>query len=397
MFESIKLLPQDPILGLMGLYQNDNNPLKIDLGVGVYKTSAGKTPILSTVKTAEDFLLKNEETKSYVAGYGNVAFNETMRNLVLGEAHPALLENRAVSIQVPGGCGALRVGAELIQRAKAGATIWMSNPTWANHVPLLSAAGLHIKEYPYYDRENCAVRFEEMIAELEANANAGDAILLHGCCHNPCGADLSLEQWAAIAELAKEKGLIPFIDLAYQGFGLGLDQDAAGLRLMAEIVPEMLLSISCSKNFGLYRERVGQLVVIAKDTNSVNAAGSQLINITRGMYSMPPSHGASIVANILSSTELSQQWETEVTEMRDRINGLRTLAVEKLNAACGGADFGFIQKQYGMFSFLGISPEQVARLKDEFSIYMVASSRINVAGLSDENIDYFAESVAKVL
>jgi aspartate aminotransferase len=326
-----------------------------------------------------------------------VVFNKTMRNLALGESHPVLLANRFASIQVPGGCGALRLGAELIQRAKSGATIWMSSPTWANHIPLFAGSELKIKEYPYYDRENCAIRFDEMIAELEAYASTGDVILLHGCCHNPCGADLNIEQWAAVAELAKEKGLVPFIDLAYQGFGSGLDEDAAGLRLMAERVPEMLLSISCSKNFGLYRERVGQLIVIAKNAKVAEAAGSQLINIARGIYSMPPSHGASVVASILASEELSRQWKIEVTEMRNRINGLRALAVEKLNIACDGADFGFIHRQYGMFSFLGISPEQVARLKDEFAIYMVDSGRINVAGLSDKNIDYFAESVANVL
>ena len=397
MFESLQILPQDPILGLMGQYLKDDNPNKVDLGVGVYKTPEGHTPILDSVKAAEKYRLENETTKSYIGGPGDAVFNAEMRKLALGEGHPALLANRVASIQAPGGCGALRLGGELINRAKAGATIWMSNPTWANHVPLFGEAGLQIKEYPYYDRDNCAVRFEEMVQTLESEAQAGDVVLLHACCHNPCGADLNIEQWAAIADLCASKGLVPFVDMAYQGFGSGIEEDAAGLRLMAEKVSEMFLSVSCSKNFGLYRERIGMLLVIGETAQAAEAAGSQLINIARGIWSMPPAHGAAIVATILSSAELSQQWNNEVTEMRDRINGLRAQAVAKLNAACSGADFGFIQKQFGMFSFLGITPEQVARLKEEFSIYMVGSSRINVAGLNDANMDYFAESVAKVL
>ena len=397
MFESLQILPQDPILGLMGAYLKDGNPNKIDLGVGVYKTPQGNTPILASVKTAEQHRLETETTKSYIGGPGDAVFNTEMRKLALGEGHPALLVNRVASIQAPGGCGSLRLGAELINRIQKGATIWMSNPTWANHVPLFGEAGLQIKEYPYYDRDNCSVRFEEMVATLENEAQTGDVVLLHACCHNPCGADLNIEQWAAIAELCANKGLIPFVDMAYQGFGTSLEEDAAGLRLMGEKVKEMFVSISCSKNFGLYRERIGMLMVIAETANAAEAAGSQMINIARGIWSMPPAHGAAIVATILDSQELNQQWRDEVTEMRDRINGLRALAAEKLNAACNGADFDFIQKQFGMFSFLGISEQQVSRLKEEFSIYMVGSSRINVAGLNDDNIDYFAESVAKVL
>ncbi len=402
MFESLQILPQDPILGLMGQFLADTNPDKVDLGVGVYKTAEGETPILTAVKTAEKYRLQNEKTKSYIGGPGDQTFNAEMRKLALGDDHPALLENRVSSIQAPGGCGALRLGGELINRARPGATIWMSNPTWANHVPLFGEAGLQIREYPYYDRENCAVRFEEMVAALAKDGQAGDVLLLHACCHNPCGADLNLEQWAAVAELCVEKGLVPFVDMAYQGFGAGLEEDAAGLRLLAQRVPEMFVSVSCSKNFGLYRERVGLLLVIAESAKSAEAVGSQLINVARGIYSMPPAHGAAIVATILESDDLRLEWEQEVTEMRNRINGLRAQAVEKLNAACrqagiDDADFSFIQKQFGMFSFLGISEQQVKRLKDEFSIYMVGSSRINVAGLNDANMDYFAESVAKVL
>lgn len=402
MFELLQILPQDPILGLMGQFLQDTNPNKVDLGVGVYKTAQGETPILKSVKEAEQRLLQDEKTKSYIGGPGNQAFNTEMRKLALGDDHPALLANRVTSIQAPGGCGALRLGGELINRAKPGATIWMSKPTWANHVPLFGEAGLQIKEYPYYDRENCAVLFDDMVATLQRDAQAGDVLLLHACCHNPCGADLDLDQWQAVAQLCANKGLVPFVDMAYQGFGTGLDEDAAGLRLLAREVPEMFVAVSCSKNFGLYRERVGLLLVIAETATGAEAAGSQLINVARGIYSMPPSHGAAIVATILESAELRREWVEEVTQMRNRINGLRALAVKKLNVACQlaglkNANFGFIQKQYGMFSFLGISEQQVKRLKDEFSIYMVGSSRINVAGLNDDNIGYFAESVAKVL
>lgn len=397
MFEALNVLPQDPILGLMVAYQKDTNPNKVDLGVGVYKTPQGETPVLASVKTAEKYRFENEATKSYIGGPGDAVFNSEMRKLALGEGHPALLANRVASIQAPGGCGALRLGGELINRAKEGATIWFSNPTWANHVPLFGEAGLQLKEYPYYDRENCAVLFDDMMSTLQNEAQAGDVLLLHACCHNPCGADLNIDQWNAVAELCVEKGLVPFVDMAYQGFGVGLEEDTKGLRLIASKVKEMFVSISCSKNFGLYRERIGMLLVIAETAHAAEAAGSQLINIARGIWSMPPAHGAAIVATILSSEELCKQWHGEVAEMRDRINGLRELAVEKLNAACPGYDFGFIQKQFGMFSFLGISAEQVERLKEEFSIYMVGSSRINVAGLNDENIDYFANSVAAVL
>lgn len=397
MFESLSVIPQDPILRLMGEYLQDSNPNKIDLGVGVYKTQEGITPVLNSVKAAEKHRLQNETTKSYIGGPGNQVFNTEMRKLVLGAGHPALLANRVSSIQAPGGCGSLRLGAELINRIQAGNTIWMSNPTWANHVPLFGEAGLQIKEYPYYDRANTSVCFAEMMSELEQNASAGDVVLLHACCHNPCGADLNEQQWRAVADLCNDKGLIPFIDMAYQGFGTGLEEDTVGVRVIAEHCKEVFVSVSCSKNFGLYRERIGMLMVVCEHHNAAEAAGSQLINIARGIWSMPPAHGAAIVATILESEELTEKWHDEVKEMRDRINGLRAQVVGKLNASCNGADFGFMEKEFGMFSFLGIAPEQVQRLKNEFSIYMVDSSRISVSGLNDNNIDYFAESVAKIL
>ncbi|WP_299771582.1 amino acid aminotransferase [uncultured Pseudoteredinibacter sp.] len=397
MFEKLDIIPQDPILSLMMEFQGDNNPNKVDLGVGVYKTPTGETPILASVKTAEEYRWRNEATKSYIGGPGNADFNQLMRELALGKDHKVLAQGRVASIQAPGGCGSLRLGAELINRIQPGNKIWMSNPTWANHVPLFGEAGLEIAEYPYYDRESCSVRFDEMYKTLEQEAKAGDVVLLHACCHNPCGADLNTEQWQAMAELCKNKSLVPFLDMAYQGFGTGLVEDTIGVRTMADTVDEMFVAISCSKNFGLYRERIGLLMAISKDSNAAQAVSSQLINIARGIWSMPPAHGAALVATILGSDELTKQWEAEVKEMRDRINGLRSQAVAKLNAACNGVDFSFIEKEFGMFSFLGISPEQVAKLKADYGIYMVSSSRINVAGLNESNLDYFADSVAKVL
>ncbi|WP_226660971.1 aromatic amino acid transaminase [Microbulbifer aggregans] len=396
MFDHLKSLPADPILGLLATYRADENPKKIDLGVGVYKDEAGHTPVLQAVKEAETRLLQSEETKAYVGPAGTPGFNSAMQELVLGAGHPALIANRVRSAQTPGGCGALRVLAEFANRAKAGATIWVSDPTWANHVPLLGNAGLQIKSYPYYDRETSSLNFDAMVETLK-NVGEGDLVLLHACCHNPCGADLTREQWQVLAEMAQKQGFTPFIDMAYQGFGESLDDDAYGLRLMAQSVPEMLVAASCSKNFGLYRERVGLAMAIYSDAAAADRGQSQLLNVVRGNYSMPPNHGGAIVEAILTDAGLRANWEAELTEMRERINSLRSGVVESLDAAGAAGDFSFIQRQKGMFSFLGITPEQVHKLQQEYSIYMVDSSRISIAGLSQSNMGYFCESVAKVL
>ncbi|SDZ84938.1 aromatic amino acid transaminase [Microbulbifer marinus] len=396
MFEHLSSLPPDPILGLLASYRADDNPNKIDLGVGVYKDEAGHTAVLQAVKEAETRLLQSEETKAYIGPAGTPGFNTAMQELILGAEHPALLAGRVRSAQTPGGCGALRVLAEFTNRAKAGATIWVSDPTWANHVPLLGNAGLQIKSYPYYDRATSSLRFDAMVETLK-NVGEGDLVLFHACCHNPCGADLSREQWQVLAEMAQKQGFTPFIDMAYQGFGDSLDDDAWGLRLMAESVPEMLVAASCSKNFGLYRERVGLAMVIYNNGADADKGQSQMLNVVRGNYSMPPSHGAAIVESILTDAGLKANWEAELTEMRERINGLRSGVVESLAAAGAAGDFSFIQRQKGMFSFLGITPEQVQRLQKEYSIYMVDSSRISIAGLSQTNMEYFCKAVASIL
>jgi aspartate aminotransferase len=394
MFSVLKPLPTDPILGLMAAYKQDTNPNKIDLGVGVYKDEQGNTPVLKAVKIAEAFRLENEVSKAYIGLAGNVDFCQKMEGLLLGE-HQTLLANRVRTAQAPGGTGALRVAAEFIKRCNKDATIWVTNPTWANHISLFEAAGLTVKEYPYYDYENKDLMFDEMIETL-SKVPKGDVVLVHACCHNPSGMDLNEAQWKVLAQLAKDVGFTPLVDIAYQGFGSSLEEDARGLRILADAVEELIICSSCSKNFGLYRERVGACSLIAKDSATADISNSVMLSVVRSIYSMPPAHGADIVNTILSSTELTQQWHAELDEMRNRINGLRSLIKENLAAKGITQDFSFIERQHGMFSFLSINKEQIARLQQDYGIYIVGSSRVNVAGISDTNIDYFANAVADV-
>ncbi|WOH36063.1 amino acid aminotransferase [Thalassotalea fonticola] len=395
MFGNLTALPADPILGLLAKYRIDQNPNKIDLGVGVYKNEAGHTAILDCVKAAEKFRLDTEDTKVYIGPTGSASFNDEMAKLAFGE-HDVIAQNRVRTVSTPGGTGALRVAAEFIKACKPGATIWVSDPTWANHTGLFQAAGLTVKTYPYYDYENKSLKFEEMISAL-ANVGKEDVVLLHACCHNPSGMDLNQQQWQQVCALAAEKGFTPLIDMAYQGFGDGLEEDAYGVRLMATSVEEMILCSSCSKNFGLYRERIGACTIIGKDVATTDIANSVLLSVVRCIYSMPPAHGAAIVETILTSDELRNQWHEELAVMRNRINGNRQLLVDNLKAQGVARDFSFITEQKGMFSFLGITPEQVQLLQDEYSIYMVGSSRMSIAGIANSNVDYLAESIAKIL
>jgi len=395
MFGRLEALPADPILGLSIKYRADENPLKIDLGVGVYKNEAGDTTILNCVKKAEKFRLENELTKTYIGGTGSALFNERMTALIFGD-HKVINENRVKTVSTPGGTGALRVAGEFIARCKTGAKIWLSNPTWANHKGVFTESGLDIQEYPYYDYENKTLDFDAMLNALK-NVSADDFVLLHACCHNPSGMDLSQEQWQQVAQVAKDVGFTPLIDMAYQGFGDGLEEDAYGVRLMAETVDNMILCSSCSKNFGLYRERIGACTVIGETPATTEIALSIVLGVARTIYSMPPAHGAALVETILGSEELTQEWHVELAEMRNRINGNRKVIVDKLVEKGVTRDFSFIANQKGMFSFLGITPEQVQQLQDEYSVYMVGSSRMSIAGISPTNVDYLAESIAKVL
>lgn len=396
MFQSLQALPADPILGLMAAYRADDNPKKIDLGVGVYKDANGNTPVMTAVKKAEGILLDTQQTKTYVGPTGSPEYNDTVARMIFGDALVDSFGKRRITAQAPGGCGGLRLAAEFVKKANPEATVWVSDPTWANHVPLLGSAGLKIEQYPYYDYETHSVRFDDMLETLK-KIGSGDLVLLHGCCHNPCGADLSHEQWQAVRDVALQQGFTVFIDLAYQGLGDGLEEDVYGVRLLAESLPELIVVSSCSKNFGLYRERTGALSVICESDAAAAIATTQIAAAARAMYSMPPDHGAAIVQLIMNSDALKSEWDQELTEMRNRINGLRSQLVSSLAAAGVQQDFSFIEREKGMFSFLGVTVDQVQQLVNDYSIYLVNSSRINVAGINENNIDHLVSSLAEVL
>jgi len=393
LFQQMKQLGADSILGLMAKYRADSSPVKVDLGVGVYRDLSGNTPVLASVRRAEQAVLAAQTTKSYVAAAGREEFNTAVEELVLGPGHAARRERRARTVQSPGGCGALRLGAELIRAAAPAVTVHISDPTWGNHTPLLGSSGLRLERYPYYDTTANQLRFDAMLGHLDRAAE-GDVVLLHACCHNPTGADLDPAQWQAVAELLRRRRLVPFLDLAYQGFAVDLDADAAGLRLVTQQVPEALIAISFSKNLGLYRERVGALIVVGEDQSRADAVLSHVLQIARSIYSMPPDHGAAIAAHIFASPSLRTEWIEELGQMRTRISDMRMLLAQQLRRVTGDATFDFIRTQRGMFSLLGVSPQAVERLRDKHHIYMTADSRMNLAGVMPHNAGYVAESIA---
>jgi aspartate/tyrosine/aromatic aminotransferase len=393
LFESLQLATADAILGLITEHRDDPRPEKIDLGVGVYRNAAGETPILDVVKKAEHRLVGTQTSKAYIGTAGDPEFNAVMQELAFADA---VANDRLGTIQTPGGSGSLRVAAGLLLRAREDATVWVSEPTWNNHVPLLGGAGLTLKPYAYYDAESHSIRFDEMVSTLRA-APKGDVVLLHACCHNPSGLDPSQDQWREIADVIVERELLPFIDMAYQGFAQDLDADAFAVRHMATMVPEMILSTSCSKNFGLYRDRVGTLAILAPDEKSRDIILSQANSFVRTMYSIPPDHGAAVVRIILNDDELRAQWVDELGGMRERLNGMGTLLRDALKEKAPEHDFSHLVKSNGMFCFLGVTAEQVDKLKRDFGVYMVGSSRINVAGITPDNVDYLATSIAAVL
>ncbi|MDA9583107.1 aspartate/tyrosine/aromatic aminotransferase [Porticoccaceae bacterium] len=396
MFENLKPVAIDPILGLMVAFKADNRAEKIDLGVGVYQDDRGRTPVMASVKEAESRLMELETTKTYQGMAGDPDYNQRMMELLLGKDHSILSTGRVKSIQAPGGSGALRVGAEVIRRARPESKLWVGIPTWPNHIPLLGSAGFDIKQYPYYDMDARQVDTEKMMETLR-QVPVGDLVLLHGCCHNPTGADLTNEQWDFIADLALERGFIPFIDTAYQGLGNGLDQDAYGMRMMAERLPEVIIASSCSKNFGLYRERTGSITFIAETSEQADIVVSQAMSTARSIYSMPPAHGALLVSMVLGDPQLRSQWEAELEEVRLRIKSMRNLLCDSLENNAAGMDFSHIKRQTGMFSFLGITTPQLERLRTEFGIYIVSSTRINLAGVNSNNIEHLTQSLLTVL
>lgn len=396
MFERLEAIISDPILRLMAAYRADPDPRKVDLGIGVFRDDLGHTPVLPSVRQAESVVLKAQDTKSYVGSAGNPGYNQAMEQLVFGADHPALIAKRVRSIQTPGGCGALRLGAEMIRLVAPDTVVHVSTPTWANHGPLISGSGLKLAHYPYFDPASGGVQFGAMCAALE-RLPPGAVVLLHASCHNPTGADLSQQQWRELLALVKRRALLPFIDMAYQGLGDGLEADAFAVRLFAAELPEMLCAVSCSKNFGLYRERVGSLHLLGSAVPAVDAAFSHMVRLARGIWSMPPDHGAAIVYKILEEPQLRAQWLEEVSGMRRRIQGLRHDVVQQLQVHCPQRDFSFIERQHGMFSFFGISVAQVHALREQHHVYMTDDSRMNVAGLRQENLEYFARAVAQVL
>ncbi|RZP57586.1 amino acid aminotransferase [Vibrio vulnificus] len=396
MFEKVVAAPADPILGLTEEFKKDPRAEKINLGVGIYKTEQGETPVLATVKKAEAALVETEKTKSYLTIEGTAEYALAVQKLLFGADAELINAQRAKTAQAPGGTGALRVAGEFIKRQLGDVKIWISNPTWANHHGVFRAAGLETVEYAYYNPETKDKDFAAMLADLE-KASAGDVVLLHGCCHNPTGIDPTAQEWEALAKLVADKGLLPLFDFAYQGFAKGVEEDAQGLRTFAKFNKEILVASSFSKNFGLYNERVGAFTLVAESQEIAETAFSQVKAIIRSIYSNPPAHGSSVVTHILNDAALRAEWEAEVAEMRDRIQEMRELFVATLKEEGVAADFSFIERQNGMFSFSGLNKDQVARLKEEFAIYIVGSGRISVAGMTKSNMGPLCKAIAAVL
>ncbi|OBT07970.1 aromatic amino acid aminotransferase [Vibrio sp. UCD-FRSSP16_10] len=392
MFSNLSAPQQDPILSLSQAYRLDQRDIKVDLGIGVYKNSDGVTPIMQSVLKAQDIVLQQQQTKAYVGMAGDEEFNAAALSLVLPDT---AIAQRATSIQTPGASGGLRMLAELIAFSNPDATVWLSNPSYVNHQPVMEAAGLKVKHYRYFDAATKQVDANAMLDDL-AKVKAKDVVLLHGCCHNPTGADLSPEVWEQVTLLAQRNGFLPFIDIAYQGFGDGLEQDSFGVRHMAQNLPELLVTSSCSKNFGLYRERTGSAIIVAdQQTHATNARG-KLLQMARTTYTMPPAHGASIVKTVLQDNELKAAWIEELEQMRLRLVSLRHNLCLEISKITGSNEFDFIKQHKGMFSVLGYTSEQMIRLREEFAVYGVNDGRINIAGLREQDLTYVASAIAAV-
>lgn len=391
MLETLTPQAQDKILALMALYRDDPRPGKIDLGVGVYKDATGLTPVMRAVKAAEKALWETETTKTYTTLAGDPAFGTALVQMILGPG----FEDRAASVATPGGTGAIRQGLELIKLAAPGATVWVSAPTWPNHPSIIRYLGMRLAEYRYFDEATCDVDFAGLMADLGRVA-PGDVVLLHGCCHNPTGANLGMDQWEQVVALLVARKAVPFVDLAYQGFGDGLEEDAAPTRLIVSAFPEVLIAASCSKNFGIYRERTGLLVALG-DPSRRGVVQGNLNWLNRQNYSFPPDHGARLVTMILEDARLTAGWKAELEEVRRNMLSLRQHLAEELRKATNSDRFDFVARHRGMFSRLGLSERQVMRLRDEAGVYMVSDSRINIAGLNAGSVTVLAAAIARVL
>ena len=398
MFENLKLQSEDKIMALMSLYKADERKEKIDLGVGVYKNNKGQTPIMDAVQKASRILNNTQKTKSYVGLSGNLGFIDNISQLVLADAVP---KNQIIGAQAPGGTGAFHQLLLLIRSMEKDKRVWISSPSWPNHAAILNHLGIQFNNYNYFDYDTCEVNFSRMMSDLQ-KISPGDVLLLHGCCHNPTGANLSLENWTELTKFCEKKNILPLIDLAYQGFGDGINDDVKGVQYMASNLPEVCIGISCSKNFGLYRERVGAALVVVSDKKIHKLVEENLKSFNRVTFSFPPDYGASLVEIILGGNnsqnkELIHLWEKELNSMRNGMLELRKLLSDSLRRSTNSTRFDFIERHRGMFSLMGLSVDQVARLRTEFGIYMVGDSRINIAGLNKDQIDYFSSSIASVI
>ena len=398
MFENLKLQSEDKIMALMSLYKADERKEKIDLGVGVYKNNKGQTPIMDAVQKAARILNNTQKTKSYVGLSGNLGFIDNISQLVLADVVP---KNQIIGAQAPGGTGAFHQLLLLIRSMEKDKRVWISSPSWPNHAAILNHLGIQFNNYNYFDYDTCEVNFSRMMSDLQ-KISSGDVLLLHGCCHNPTGANLSLENWTELTKFCEKKNILPLIDLAYQGFGDGINDDVKGVQYMASNLPEVCIGISCSKNFGLYRERVGAALMVVSDKKIHKLVEENLKSFNRVTFSFPPDYGASLVEIILGGNnsqnkELIHLWEKELNSMRNGMLELRKLLSDSLRRSTNSTRFDFIERHRGMFSLMGLTVDQVARLRTEFGIYMVGDSRINIAGLNKDQIDYFSSSIASVI
>ncbi|NOI67072.1 amino acid aminotransferase [Vibrio sp. 99-8-1] len=393
MFSNLPVPLQDPILSLSVAYRNDPRSEKVDLGIGVYKNSQGQTPIMQAVKEAQIILSETQTSKAYVGLAGCEQFNQSMVDLLLSGTSAM---DRVSAIQTPGASGALRMLGDLISVAQPGTTVWLSNPSYVNHKPVMQAAGLNVRHYRYFSAETKQVDTAAMLEDI-AQAGPKDVVLLHGCCHNPTGADIDFDCWKAITKLSHKNGFLPFIDIAYQGFGDGLQEDAKGLRYMADNLPECLITTSCSKNFGLYRERTGAAIVIGNDKSQADNAKGKLMQLARATYTMPPDHGAALVRTILSSDALTQTWKNELETMQSRLVNLRAALCNEFRSVHKSQQFDFIESHKGMFTVLGFTEAQMSKLRESYGIYGVGDGRINIAGLTEKDIPYVADAIINVL
>ena len=393
---AVEMAPKDPILGVTETFNADKNPHKVNLGVGIYYDDNGKVPLLECVRQAENQLAEKSAPRSYLPIDGLPAYDRVVRELVFGADSAALKENRVITIQTLGGTGGLKVGADFLRRLLPQSQVWISDPSWENHRALFENAGFTVNNYPYYDAPSHGINFDGMLRSLKT-LPSGSIVVLHACCHNPTGVDLSAAQWTEVIETVVSRGLMPFVDIAYQGFGDGIDADGEVVRRFAQAGCPVFVSNSFSKSFSLYGERIGSLSVVAGDTAEAARVLSQLKRVVRTNYSNPPTHGGQIVATVLTSPELRAMWEKELGQMRDRIRDMRRQLVDKLRTRLPKSDFGFVTKQRGMFSYSGLSKEAVTRLREEFSVYAIDTGRICVAALNSRNLDHVTEAVAKVI